>query len=258
MTQPLFTDRFALGFAFCSWLDNRPPAACGRAEPALAQPHSDGTAGKCPCSAEPDAGHGEPLPAAGPGLEQAWSTAEAGLPACPKALRSHTLPHALDTGPCVGPRWYFSRTSSKNSTEPAGNPGCEVMPSVRVPWRGWEHPIPQTWASEPPWCPAVVSSVSFGILGWFDSVPGSLTDGTHGWQDVGAAGRAHPKSQGMYVCHSEGPAQSTAPDRFKRYTPSTNDLAKSETGQCVLKGCRRRVRHFSFLLGTDWFKFVSQ
>ena len=32
MTQPLFTERFALGFAFCSWLDNRPPTACSRAE----------------------------------------------------------------------------------------------------------------------------------------------------------------------------------------------------------------------------------
>lgn len=32
MTQPLFTERFASGFAFCSWLDNRPPTACSRAE----------------------------------------------------------------------------------------------------------------------------------------------------------------------------------------------------------------------------------
>lgn len=67
-------------------------------------------------------------------------------------------------------------------------------------------------------CPAVASSESFGILGWFDSVPGSLADGTHSWQDMGAAGRAHPKSQGAYVCHSGGLARSTAPDRFKRCT----------------------------------------
>lgn len=84
MTQPLFTDRFALGFAFCSWLDNRPPAACGRAEAALAQPHSDGTAGKCPCSAEPDPATGSPSLLQG----QGWS--RRGAPqkqACQPALR---------------------------------------------------------------------------------------------------------------------------------------------------------------------------
>lgn len=36
------------------------------------------------------------------------------------------------------------------------------------------------------------------------------------------------------------------------------DLAKPEPGQLIWRGWRSRAGHFSFFLGTDWFKFVSQ
>lgn len=227
----------------------------------MAQPHSDGTAGKRPRSAERDASHGHREPS----LLQGRGWSRSGAPQ--KQVCQPVLRHCGRTpSPCSGytlcrATVVFSQDVELEFCRTCWNPGCQIMPSVWVPWRGREHPTPQTWASEPARCPAVASSESFGILGRFDSIPGSLADGTRGWQDVRAAGRAHPKSQGTYQCHLGGPARSTAPDRFKRCTvpqPSTNDLAKSEPGQCILKGCRRRVRHFSFLLGTDWFKSVSQ
>lgn len=133
------------------------------------------------------------------------------------------------------------------------------------PGEDGDTPISRSWASEPALWPAAASSESFGILSWPDSVPGSFTDGTHSWQDTGAEGSARPIVP-EHVVHCSAGTRSRhsleshgwVHEMHSMCVPSTNNLAKSEPGQHVLKVCRRRVRHFSFVLGTDRFNFVSQ
>lgn len=150
--------------------------------------------------------------------------------------------------------------------------------------RGIAHGLQSVGGNEHTLRPAATSSESFGILSWPDSVPGAFADqrwnaklGRHGsrWECLSHSPRACMcQSQSTYVSVPEHARAllhrdemdvqpgALSPGGYKRdvlsCAPRTNDLAKSERGQLVLKGWRRRVRYFSFFLGTDWFKFVSQ
>lgn len=81
------------------------------------------------------------------------------------------------------------------------------------------------------------------------------------WGDMEAVGMLIPMSQSTAV--SAGMcSRSLSPGRDKRHqlscAPHMRDLAKPQPGQLVWKGWRSRAGYFSFFLGTDWFKFVSQ
>lgn len=82
------------------------------------------------------------------------------------------------------------------------------------------------------------------------------------WGAMEAGGNAHPIVP-EHACVRQdvrpgAPPQAGTRDTDRPALPGTGDLAKPEPGQLVWKGCRRRARYFSFFLGTDWFKSVSQ
>lgn len=81
------------------------------------------------------------------------------------------------------------------------------------------------------------------------------------WGAMEAGGNAHPIVP-EHTCVRRDVQPGACPQGDKGHqvprAPRARDLAKPEPGQFVWKGCRRRAGYFSFFLGTDWFKFVSQ